>query len=180
MSAEVECLIDARRLVTRISELGREISDDYAAVDTPIVVGVLTGAWVFMADLVRRLSVPVACDFIRLSSYGQGSSTSGSITIETEPRLDFDGRHVLIVEDIADTGTSIAWLRDYFGRKAASHRVCTLLDKPSRRTEEVKLDYIGFEVPDRFIVGYGIDYAERYRHLPYIGVVELDDGVTRG
>ena len=176
MSAGVECLIDARRLEARIAELGREISDDYAGMETPVVVGVLTGAWVFMADLVRRLSMPVTCDFIRLSSYGEGFCTSGSIKVETEPRSDFEGRHVLIVEDIADTGTSIAWLCDYFGRKAASHRVCTLLDKPSRRTEQVKLDYVGFEIPDRFVVGYGIDYAERYRHLPYVGVVDLGDG----
>ncbi|HEX4055476.1 MAG TPA: hypoxanthine phosphoribosyltransferase [Tepidisphaeraceae bacterium] len=171
----VECLIGADKLQARLHELSVDIAQDMSALPPPLVVGILTGAWIFMADLVRLLPFEVTCDFIRLSSYRHGTTSSGTIALEQEPRTTFDGRHVLIMDDIVDTGASALWARAYFEQRAASVRFCTLLDKPSRRTSEVTIDYIGFTVPDRFVFGYGIDIAGKFRNLPYIAAYKNDD-----
>ena len=152
-------------------ELAARINADYAG-QHPLLVGVLKGAWLFMADLVRELRIPVCCDFVRVSSYGSGTTTSG------EPRLLLDvteslaNRQVLVVDDIVDTGISVSWLLERLREhQPASLRLCALLDKPSRRRVDIQADYVGFEIPDRFVVGYGIDYAEQFRELPFIGYV---------
>ena len=165
-------LIAEHEIVYRLKELGHEISDDYRGLSL-LAVGVLKGAFVFLADLVRQVTVPVGIDFISLSSYGSGTMSSGTITVRTPLAGTAQERDVLIVEDIVDTGLSIDFLRHEFARQhARSVRVCTLLDKPSRRVVPVELDYVGFTVPDRFVVGYGIDYNEQFRDLPYIAFVE--------
>ncbi|OAI38875.1 hypoxanthine phosphoribosyltransferase [Planctomycetaceae bacterium SCGC AG-212-D15] len=172
----VQCLFSRAQLAERVAALGRQISADYAG-KQPLVVGVLKGAFVFMADLVRQMSIPIQCDFVVLSSYGAGTETSG------EPRMLLDlkespaGRNILIVEDIVDTGTSTAFLMQHLrGRGPASVRLCALLDKPARRRTPVPIDYVGFTIPDHFVVGYGIDHAERYRELDFVGYVgEAED-----
>lgn len=172
---DVQCLFTMHDLARRVHELARQISADYAA-KQPLVVGVLKGAWVFMADLVRHLTVPVGCDFVLLSSYGKGTSSSGRVSLRLDMTLAAKGRHILLVEDIVDTGTSLAWLLEHLARKRpASLRVCALLDKPARRVVSVNIDYVGFTVPDCFVVGYGIDCGERYRELPYVGFVPTGD-----
>ena len=139
-------------------------------------MGVLKGAWVFLADLMRQLTIPARCDFIRLSSYGLEMVTSGEPKLLLDVTESVEGQHVLVVDDIIDTGISISWLLQRFRRKnPASLRLCALLDKAARRRVDVKADYLGFEIPDRFVVGYGIDYAERCRELPYVGYVTHDE-----
>jgi hypoxanthine phosphoribosyltransferase len=167
----IDCLIPESKIETRVAELAQQISSDLRGCDNALIVGVLTGAWVFMADLVRRLEFKVTCDFIRLSSYGTRRRSSENIVVESLLRADPTDQHVIIVEDIIDTGHTIAWLCNHFHDKATSVRVCTLLNKPSRRLKPVRLDYVGFEIADHFVAGYGIDYAEQYRNLPYIGIV---------
>jgi hypoxanthine phosphoribosyltransferase len=164
-------LLSAEQVETRVAELGAAISRDYAGKEI-LVVGILKGAFVFCADLIRRLEVPAQVDFMAVSSYGQSTESSGVIKITKDLDASVEGKHVLLVEDIADTGLTLRYLREYLERqRPASLRVCVLLDKPSRRKTEVTVDYIGFTIPDEFVVGYGIDYAEQYRHLPYIGIV---------
>jgi hypoxanthine phosphoribosyltransferase len=146
-----------------------QVSQDYAG-RQPIVVGVLKGGWVFMADFVRQLSLPVLCDFVKLSSYGTGLATSGTVRLDLDMSLSAEGRELLVLEDIVDTGISVRWLLEHLqAKRPASVRVCALLDKPSRRRVAVPLDYVGFTVADHFVVGYGIDGGEWYRELPYIG-----------
>jgi hypoxanthine phosphoribosyltransferase len=175
-SWSVSPLLSAEQLAERVEELGKEISADYAGKDL-LLVGVLKGAWVFLADLVRRLTIPACCDFVRLSSYGLEMATSGEPKLLLDMTERAEGRHVLVVDDIIDTGISISWLLRHIRRKnPASLRLCALLDKPARRRVEVKADYVGFEIPDQFVVGYGIDYAERCRELPYVGCVAVRDG----
>lgn len=165
----VPCLISAEELARITDKLAQQISADYSGKDL-LVVGILKGAFVFMADLVRRLAVPVRCDFIKVSSYGHGTDTSGEVRLHLDLSIPVGGQHVLLVEDIVDTGTCSAWLLKHVrGKGPASVRLCTLLDKPSRRKTPVDIDYLGFAVPDQFIVGYGIDCGERYRQLPYVG-----------
>jgi hypoxanthine phosphoribosyltransferase len=174
-ACQVVCHFSAEQVAERVRELAAQINADYAD-QHPLLVGVLKGAWMFMADLARQLTIPVCCDFVRVSSYGMGTTTSG------EPRLLLDvteplsGRHVLLIDDIIDTGISVSWLlarlRD---KQPASLRLCTLLDKPSRRRVALRPDYVGFEIPDQFVVGYGIDYAEQFRELPFIGYVTNHD-----
>ena len=175
----VTSAIAPEQLAQRVQQISQQISADYAGKQL-LIVGVLKGAWVFMADLVRQLTTPIVCDFVRVSSYGPAMVTSG------EPRLILDltepveGRHLLLVDDIIDTGISIAWLRDYLlGKEPASLRLCVLLDKPARRRVDIQPDYVGFEIPDRFVVGYGIDCAERHRELPYIGYVNQPEGTKQ-
>ena len=170
-ACHVACLFSAEQLAARVKELATQINADYAD-KYPLVVGVLKGSWVFLADLTRQLTIPLSCDFVRVSSYGLGTTTSG------EPRLLLDvteplaGRHVLVVDDIVDTGISLSWLLAQFReRQPASLRLCSLLDKPSRRRVPLQADYLGFEIPDQFVVGYGIDYAEQFRELPFLGYV---------
>lgn len=154
-------------------ELAGEISFDYRDREEVLLVGILKGAFVFLADLVRFLSVPARVDFMCVSSYGKATTTSGVVRILKDLDESVEGRHVLLVEDIVDTGLTLQYLKDNLEtRGAASVEVCVLLDKQERRLVDVPLDYCGFTVPDRFLVGYGLDYRERYRHLPYIAILE--------
>jgi hypoxanthine phosphoribosyltransferase len=172
MDPPLPCLLSSEQLAVRVRALAQQVSADYAG-RQPLVVGVLKGAWVFMADLVRQLTIPVNCDFVMLHSYGHGTSSSGQITLRLDLKEPAAGRHILVVEDILDTGHSLAWLLDHLAKKQpASIRTCVLLDKAARRQVPVRVDYVGFEIEDRFVAGYGIDYAERHRELPYVGYTQ--------
>ena len=165
-------LFTEEELQKRVCELGEAITRDYKD-KNPIFVGVLKGSFVFMADLVRRVDTPCTLDFMVVSSYGSGVKTTGAVKINKDLSEDIEGRHVIIVEDILDSGNTLAFLKQYFSVKgAASFTIVTLLDKPSRRKAEVYPAYKGFEVEDNFVVGYGLDYAEKYRNLPYIGILK--------
>ena len=164
-------LLSTQEIEARVAQLGAQISADYAGKDV-LVVGILKGAFVFCADLIRQMDLPVQMDFMAVSSYGASTESSGVIRIVKDLEASVEGRHVLLVEDIVDSGLTLRYLREYMERQnPASLRICVLLDKPTRRKTEVKVDYTGFTIPDEFIVGYGIDYAERYRNLPYIGMI---------
>lgn len=166
-----EVLLSEERIAARVRELGEAISRDYAGAEIHLV-GVLKGAVVFAADLMRRLDVPVRLDFIAVSSYGLSSRSSGAVRLLKDLDENPAGRHLLLVEDIIDTGLTLHYLvATLRARGPASLRVCAFLDKPARRKVEMNADYVGFTVPDQFIVGYGLDYAGRYRHLPYVGVL---------
>lgn len=160
----------------RVEEMGAEISRDYADVPEGIFcVGILKGAAIFYTDLVRKISLPVQFDFMIASSYGDAMESSGTVQILKDLDYDIKGKHVVLVEDIIDSGTTMHYLLDYIRlRKAASVKICAFLSKPSRRKVEVPIDYCGFDVPDEFLVGYGLDYAEKYRNLPYIGVLKRE------
>jgi hypoxanthine phosphoribosyltransferase len=167
-------LIDADRLQTRIHELGEEITADYAGKEL-LLVGVLKGAVFFMADLMRAISVPCEIDFMAISSYGASTDSSGVVRILKDLDINIEGRHVLVVEDIVDSGLTLSYLvRNLESREPASLEVCSLLTKPGRREMEVDIRYVGFEIPNRFVIGYGLDFAERYRNLPYVGVLHDD------
>jgi hypoxanthine phosphoribosyltransferase len=167
-----EVLIDEDRLRRRVDELGDEISSDYAGREL-LLVGVLKGAVFFMADLMRRLSVPCEIDFMAISSYGAGTDSSGVVRILKDLDINIEGRHVLVVEDIIDSGLTLSYLiRNLESREPASLEICSLLTKPDRREIEVPVRYVGFEIPNRFVVGYGLDFAERYRNLPFVGVLD--------
>jgi hypoxanthine phosphoribosyltransferase len=175
-SAVGEVLIDEPTLQARIAELGDEISNDYAGKDL-LLVGVLKGAVFFMADLMRSLTVPCEVDFMAISSYGAETDSSGVVRILKDLDIPLQGRDVLVVEDIIDSGLTLSYLmRNLRARDPASLEVCALLTKPARREIEVPVKYVGFEIPNRFVIGYGLDYAERYRNLRYVGV--LDEGIT--
>jgi hypoxanthine phosphoribosyltransferase len=166
-----EILIDEPTLQGRIAELGAEITQDYRGRD-PILVGVLKGAIFFMADLMRQLDLPCEVDFMAISSYGAGVDSSGVVRILKDLDVSIEGRNVLIVEDIVDSGLTLSYLlRNLEARRPASLETCALLTKPARRVNEVECRYVGFEIPNRFVIGYGLDFAERYRNLPYIGVL---------
>ena len=158
----------------KVAELGRQITEDYKDAEEKIYcVGILKGASIFYTDLVRQINLPVRFDFMIASSYGNGTSTSGNVKILKDLDYDIEGKHLIIIEDIIDSGTTMNYLLKYFKeRKPKSVKLCSLLSKPSRRTTDVHIDYCGFEVPDEFLVGYGLDYAEVYRNLPYIGVLK--------
>jgi hypoxanthine phosphoribosyltransferase len=165
-------LIAEEDLRTRVGELGRQIRTDYGG-RTPILVGVLKGAVVFLADLMRAIDAPCECDFIAVSSYGASTRSSGIVELTKDLSVPIEGRDVLIVEDIVDTGRTLAYLlRNLETRQPRTVRVCALLDKVSRREVPVALDYVGFAIPDEFVVGYGLDFAGLYRNLPYIGVLD--------
>jgi hypoxanthine phosphoribosyltransferase len=166
-----EILIDEDRLQERIRDLGRELSEDYAGREL-LLVGVLKGAVFFMADLMRAISVSCEIDFMAISSYGASTDSSGVVRILKDLDLNIDGRHVLVVEDIIDSGLTLSYLlRNLESREPASLEICALLTKPARREIDVPVRYIGFEIPNRFVIGYGLDFAERYRNLPYVGVL---------
>jgi hypoxanthine phosphoribosyltransferase len=166
-----EILVDEEALQARIKELGREISNDYAGRDL-LLIGVLKGAVFFMADLMRRLTVSCEVDFMAISSYGGATDTSGVVRILKDLDLNIDGRDVLVVEDIIDSGLTLSYLmRNLEAREPASLEICSLLTKPGRRRIDVPVRYVGFEIPDRFVIGYGLDFAERYRNLPYVAVL---------
>lgn len=165
-------LMSEETLRKRVQELGAAISTDYAGKEI-LMVGVLRGAFVFMADLARAITIPLAIDFMAVSSYGASTSSSGVVRIIKDFDENVEGKHILIVEDIIDSGLTLKYLyNQILSRKPASVKICTLLDKPERRKADVPVDYNGFSIPDAFVVGYGLDYAERYRNLPYIGILK--------
>jgi hypoxanthine phosphoribosyltransferase len=169
-----EVLIDAETLRSRIVELGAEISADYEGRDL-LLIGVLKGAIFFISDLMRELTVPCEIDFMAISSYGAGTDSSGVVRILKDLEINIAGRDVLVVEDIIDSGLTLSYLRRTLSaRKPATLEICALLTKPERREVEVPVRYVGFEIPNRFVIGYGLDFAERYRNLPYIGVLHPD------
>ena len=164
-------LLPQAQIHQRVAELGAEIDRDYAGKE-PLLVSVLRGSFIFMADLVRSITLPCTVDFMAVSSYGKGTSSSGQVKIVKDLSESIEGKDLLVVEDILDSGNTLYYLLQLLqARHPASVRLCTLLDKPSRRVKPVKVDYTGFSIPDEFVVGYGLDYAERYRNLPYIGVL---------
>jgi hypoxanthine phosphoribosyltransferase len=169
-----EILIDEETLRDRVAELGAEISVDYAGRDL-MLIGVLKGAVFFMADLMRAIDVHCEVDFMAISSYGASTDSSGVVRILTDLDANIEGRNVLVVEDIIDSGLTLSYLmRNLRARNPATLEVCALLTKPERREIQVPVRYIGFEIPNRFVVGYGLDFAERYRNLRYVGVLSDD------
>ncbi|MBI2401779.1 MAG: hypoxanthine phosphoribosyltransferase [Gemmatimonadetes bacterium] len=169
----LEVLIPSDAIERKVTELGERISKDYAARTPLLLVGVLKGSFIFLADLSRRISIPHAVDFIALWSYGNATKSTGEVRLIMDLRQAIAGKHVLIVEDIVDTGHTLAYLTHILGaRQPASLETCALVHKPSRREVDVRLNYVGFEIPDKWVVGYGLDYADQYRTLPYIGYVE--------
>jgi hypoxanthine phosphoribosyltransferase len=174
MDSEVKlhCLLPRAEIEASVRRLASEITRDYHN-RNPLLIGILKGSFIFMADLVRLLDFPLEVEFVRLSSYGGGRQTSGRVKMVRGMRSPIKGRNVLVVEDIVDTGITIAFLLDYLKTKRpASLRLCSLTDKPSRRRVPVTIDYLGFTVPDRFLVGYGLDFDEKYRHLPDMCFIE--------
>jgi len=170
----VKVLITKSRVQKRVVELARRISHDYKGKDL-VLIGILKGAFVFLSDLARNLSVPVAIDFIQVASYGASTTSSGVIKIKKDIDLPIVDKEVLIVEDIVDYGYTMDYLLKFIGnKKPRGVKICALLDKPSRRRVQVPIDYKGFTVPDKFIVGYGLDYSEKYRNLPFIGYLVKD------
>ena len=168
----LKVLITEEALQKRIGELGEALYEKFQG-RRPLFLGVLKGSFVFMADLVRSCPLKSDVEFIAVSSYGSATKSSGAVQITHDIQQDITGRHLVVIEDILDSGNTLAFLKQYFLTKgAASVTICTLLDKPSRRTKAVHADYVGFTVPDEFVVGYGLDYAQMYRNIPYIGVLK--------
>lgn len=168
-----QVLIDENRLRNRIEELAQHITEDYKDVDDLLLICVLKGAFVFLADLSRALHRPHQLDFMGVSSYGAGTESSGAVRIVLDLKLDIAGKHILIVEDIIDSGRTLDYLRrNLLARSPESLRIVSLLDKPDRREVDVQVDYTGFHIPNEFVVGYGLDFAEIYRNLPYIAVLK--------
>lgn len=166
-------LLSTEQIQERIAALARAIEHDHAGADTLHLVCVLKGAFVFLADLARALRVPCTLDFMAVSSYAAGTTTTGEVRLLKDLDIALDGRHVVIVEDIVDTGLTLSYIREMLlARDPASLRICALLDKHEARKADVPLDYIGFRIPSRFVVGYGLDYAGTYRNLPFIGVLK--------
>jgi len=169
---ERHTLFTREQIESAVNRLAAEITRDYRD-KNPVLIGILKGVFIFMADLVRSMNFPLEVDFIRLSSYGSGKQTSGRVKIVQELSCQVRDRHVLVVEDIIDTGITVSFLLDYLEEKnPASLKLCALLDKPSRRRKPVKIDYLGLTVPDKFLVGYGLDCDEQYRNLPDIYYLE--------
>lgn len=167
----IKIMISEEQLQKRITELGQQITNDYKDKDFTII-GVLNGCFIFFADLTRQIDLPVICDFLGLSSYGSATKSSGVVQITKDLSNPVENRHILIVEDIIDTGLTMSYLlKNLETRKPASIKICSLLSKPSRRKIETQIDYLGFTIEDNFVVGYGLDYDGVYRNLPYIGVV---------
>lgn len=168
----LEVFYSEEQLKNRVAELGAAITRDYAG-KAPVLVSVLRGSYIFMADLTRSIDLPCTVDFMSVSSYGKGTTSSGQVKILKDLSEPIEGKDLIIVEDILDSGNTLFYLRDVLtARKPASISICTLMDKPERRVKDIRADYVGFEVPDAFVVGYGLDYAEKYRNLPYIGVLK--------
>jgi hypoxanthine phosphoribosyltransferase len=167
-------LLEEDVVAARVAELGSEISDDYAGKDL-LLVGVLKGAVFFMADLMRQLSIPCEVDFMAISSYGASTDSSGVVRILKDLDINIEGRDVLVVEDIIDSGLTLSYLiRNLESRNPASLEICALLTKPDRREIDVNVRYTGFEIPNEFVIGYGLDFGERYRNLPYVAVLDPD------
>jgi hypoxanthine phosphoribosyltransferase len=169
-----EVLIEESTLRARVEELGEEVSRDYTGRE-PLLVGVLKGAVFFMSDLMRQLTVPCEIDFMAISSYGASTDSSGVVRILKDLDINIEGRDVLVVEDIIDSGLTLSYLmRNLESREPASLEVCALMTKPERREIDVPVRYVGFEIPNRFVIGYGLDFCERYRNLPYVGVLDQE------
>lgn len=165
-------LFSQEKIQERVTEIGKAITRDFAGKE-PLFVGVLKGSFMFMADLMRHVDISCSMDFMAVSSYGNKSVTTGAVKINKDLNSDIEGRHIIMVEDILDSGLTLNYLTNYLsGRNPASMTLITLLDKPSRRQAPVQADYVGFEIPDAFVVGYGLDYAEKYRNLPFIGILK--------
>ena len=166
-----EILLSSEQVQARVAELGAELATDYAGRD-PVLVSVLKGSIIFLADLVRAMPIPLSIDLMEVSSYGASTESSGQVRILKDLSTSISGREVVVVEDIIDTGLTLNYLLRYLADKGpASIKICCLLDKPARRLAEIEIQYRGFTIPDRFVIGYGLDYGERYRNLPYIGVL---------
>ncbi|MGB9300449.1 MAG: hypoxanthine phosphoribosyltransferase [Anaerolineae bacterium] len=167
-----EVLISHQQIRERTEELGRQITEDYRGKD-PLLICILKGGLMFLADLMREVDLPLEIDFIAVSSYGDSTESSGVVRILMDLERNIQGRHVLIVEDIIDTGRTLSYIIENLRtRGPASVKVCTLLDKPARRELEIAIDYVGFTIPDRFVIGYGLDYGEIYRNLPFVGILK--------
>ena len=168
----LKILLTEEQLEKRVQELGEELTKKFEG-EEPLFIGILKGSFIFMADLIRKVNLKCSMDFMAVSSYGNGTSSSGAVKINKDLNEDITGRHIVIVEDILDSGVTLNYLCGYLqNRKPASITLVTLLDKPARRKAPVKADFIGFEVPDEFVVGYGLDYAEKYRNLPFVGILK--------
>ncbi|MBQ4529994.1 MAG: hypoxanthine phosphoribosyltransferase [Lachnospiraceae bacterium] len=175
MSEKVRILLSEEEVNAKIDQVANQISKDYEGKEIHLLC-VLKGGVFFMCELAKRITVPVSMDFMALSSYGNGTESSGNIKVKKELDESIEGKEVLIVEDIVDSGRTLSYLVEELGkRNPTSIRLCTLLDKPERRVVDIHADYTCFEIPDEFVVGYGLDYAQRYRNLPYIGVVEIEE-----
>lgn len=174
MNHHVEVLLSEEEVDRRINEIGKQISKDYAGKEVHLIC-VLKGGSFFLCELAKRIDVPVSLDFMSVSSYGKDTKSSGVVKIVKDLDESIKGKNVLVIEDIVDSGRTLSYLLELLkDRDPASLRLCTLLDKPERRVVDVKVDYTGFQVPDEFVVGYGLDYDQLYRNLPYIGVVKFD------
>ncbi len=174
MAERIEVLLTEEEIDKRIQEIGDQISRDYAGRQVHMVC-VLKGGSFFMCELAKRVTVPVSIDFMSVSSYGGDTKSSGVVRIVKDLDEPLKDRHVIVIEDIVDSGRTLSYLLDMLrSRGAADVRLCTLLDKPDRRVVDVKVDYTGFEIPDEFVVGYGLDYDQKYRNLPYIGMVKFE------
>lgn len=174
MAEKVSVMLSEEEVNARIRELGEKISKDYEG-KTVHLICILKGGTFFMCELAKRITVPVTMDFMCCSSYGDATESTGVVRIMKDLEGPIEGKDVIVVEDIVDTGITLNYLLENLkNRHPESLSLCTLLSKPERRVKEVKIDYCGFEVPDKFVVGYGLDYAQKYRNLPYVGVVELD------
>lgn len=174
MSEHVVKMIEEEDVDSRILELAKEIDEEYKGEEV-FLVCVLRGAVFFACELAKRITIPVTLDFMQVSSYGSGTRSTGEVKIVKDIDLSLRDKNVIIVEDIVDTGNTLSTLKAFFvQRKAKSVKICSLLDKPERREVNVDIDYVGFTIPDKFVVGYGLDYNQKYRNLPYVGVVEFD------
>lgn len=174
MAERIRVLLSEEEVNERIRQIGEQISKDYEGRQVHLIC-VLKGGSFFMCELAKRITVPVSLDFMSVSSYGSGTKSSGVVKIVKDLDEPLDGKDVIVVEDIVDSGRTLSYLLEILGkRNPKSLALCTMLDKPERRVVDVKVDYTGFNIPDEFVVGYGLDYDQRYRNLPYIGVVEFD------
>src|SRR5207302_3747201 len=171
LAQELEVLFTAEQIARRVAELGKQIERDYEGKDL-VLLGVLKGSFLFISDLARSIDLPLAVDFIGLSSYGEATESSGVVKITSDVSRPIEDKHVVIVEDIVDTGLTMRYLLDNLAtRRPASVKLCTLLHKPGRARTRIPIDYLGFEIEDRFVVGYGLDAADKYRNVPFIGVL---------
>ena len=175
MANKIETLISEEKLAARVAELGKQIEKDYQGKDL-ICVGLLKGSVVFMTDLIKTINLDLKIDFMKVSSYGNGTDSTGIVKILKDVDEEVTGKDVLLIEDIVDTGLTLANVKEFMWKKKPnSIKICTLLDKPSRRKADVKAEYVGFEIPDAFVIGYGLDYAEHYRNLPCVGVLSIGE-----
>ena len=174
MAERVEVLLSEEEVDARIREIGEQISRDYAGKQVHLI-GVLKGSVFFICELAKRITVPVTLDFMSVSSYGSDTKSSGVVKIVKDLDESLKDKHVIVIEDIVDSGNTLSYLLEMLGdRKPASLKLCTLLDKPGRRRKPVNVDYTGFQIPDEFVVGYGLDYDQKYRNLPYVGIVKFE------